>query len=227
MPPDLFVKTDTRVIDVSARKISGRGRSVRIEVSHFFSRVRSYANFYVRHCATTADSCLRAKCSGIRLRIRGDLSERFGEGGKSTHAEKISFPKEQIIALMLTDTSDLTSNNSAWLRNQYVSTPRKTTSPQSQAHRRRAQEGSLSLSLSFRESVLSRQCVYASANTHSRLDLGLQILQQNGWAPECVIPNNVDIDRALPPSSEPKRLNPGYCFRKVERLTWLPGTEHF
>ena len=112
-------------------------------------------------------------------------------------AVQISLPLEDIQAQALTDTDASVGSNTAWMRTQCPRSPKRGKSPAVKSiYASHAKE--------INSSAFLRQGVNTCANTHSWIDVGLQILLCCGWAPECATPNNIGIQKTLPLMDEPR-----------------------
>ena len=78
LPQDLFLKMETHLANVAARRVGGVDRSTRIEALHFLAGTMSYRNMYVMHCAELMDASLRAHRRTICQRLRLELREILG-----------------------------------------------------------------------------------------------------------------------------------------------------
>ena len=64
--------------------------------------------------------------------------------------------------------------------------------------------------------TLFNENTYTFANTSSWLDVGLQILPYNRWAPECSRSCKIDPEKVLPPREGRKYISPGFAFDDEE-----------
>ena len=64
---------------------------------------------------------------------------------------------------------------------------------------------------------------YTFANTHSWLDIGLQVLKKAGWQTECSQPHTGHIERMIPPEESKAGLSMFRTYVAVERMVEKDG----
>ena len=64
---------------------------------------------------------------------------------------------------------------------------------------------------------------FTFAETHSWLEVGLQVLKRAGWWPECSQPHSINIERAVPPDEFVALFFQGRTYEATERIVDFRG----
>ena len=193
LPPDLLRKINTQVVNIAARKVGGLSRSARIESLHYTVGTTTVYNLYVRHCAEFMDACLRAPNSTVNKRLRRELEVYYGVSTFETEDTQIEIPRETICATLGVASLPKNWDHIHWFcrcRKEQPRLPDDMRVPSIYVNN--ADE--------INKSEIRRIQMFCFEQTHSWVDVALQVLHHVQWSPECSNPQELNIPKMLPPS---------------------------
>ena len=192
MPPDLFGRIETNIVNTAARRITVLDRSTRVEVLHFLTATYSFANLYVLHCAEMIDAGLRATGSTTQVRLKRGIAEILGNKQVNVTERSLEIPTD---LLGYSIPKESTWRKTAWFIRQYEQEPKwNNVHDVPSMYVCHAEE--------INNSILQRMSTYHYIESATRIDVGIQICRHLRWAPECSSPQATDIPRASPPKWE-------------------------
>ena len=186
-----FRKLGTRSTNVSARRITGAGRSARLETLHMAPEIWSITNQYLQHVAflmvpaVTATECSRTdRPNGWLQRVYGAVEGFFPE----RRVLQLEGLRRRTVGEGVRDT-DL---GEEWIH----FTPGSLNAPGEEL-----QVESLYYTdpRIFRQHRELRAQTYSFGASASWYTVGLQVLVAAGWRPDCTAPEHVNVGRSAPP----------------------------
>ena len=210
-PDDLINRIDTTIVNTAARRVSRLPLSTRIETLHFLSGTYSYRNMYTQQCAMFVHRARSAHGSAIEGRINDEIGAILKMEGQKT--ELTAHQNDLNYAFMYDPTGLPTEviEKMKWLvylQNKPADMSRIEDIPSTYfAH---APE--------IRRIARRKKATYTFTNTHSWLDVGLQVLKKVGWWPECTQPHKRHIERMIPPDEQAAHLQMFRTYSATERM---------
>ena len=193
LPMDLAAKVDTRIVNISARKMLGVDATIRIESLHFLAGTRSYNNMYIMNCAKMIDACLRAHNSTIKSRLEAELCAVYHIDQLEPEAISISLPSTRNQTEYVSVRRRGLLQKTVWLCVQYKRRPnRPSFPPATSSYLPHAEE--------LVHSLFYTAEVFNYAGSDSWFGVGLQALELMNWSPECSLANYHNVINTLPPN---------------------------
>ena len=216
LPDDLVNRLDTAVINTAARRINGLPLSTRIETLHFLSNTHSMRNMYVQHCALFVRRTLQTPNSTIEARKNREIGALLKKGDSKLEVQAMRTDREKGF---IEDPAGLPADiieRTEWQSVTYTKIP----------------EMSCILDIpsvyfahatEIRKIAARKKKAVAFQETHSLLDVGLQVLKKAGWWPGCTRPQDLNITRLVPPDEFEAHLFLDRTYTKVDRTVEFQG----
>ena len=118
LPDDLFARVDTMILNVSARKITGLGKSARTKSLHVLAGTHTFGNLLYRHCTEFLDSFLHSTGSSVKQDITKELRLLYGVNGLGAKSRGIVLPADTHMRVGISCISDELRRKTAWQRAQ-------------------------------------------------------------------------------------------------------------
>ena len=209
IPDDLMDKLDTQIINVAARRIVGLPITTRVEALHFIAGTHSSRNLYSYHCAVFLHSTLVCHGSGLRGQIQKEICALLRINTLEPQVKEVAVDLERTFLADFSGVPTSILEGIRWIGYQYQTPPNWTEVQKiNSSHFVHAPE--------FRRAAFRRRQTYEFNQTHSWLDVGLQLLRRSGWSPECSQAHTVNIRKALPPDGMSANFFPGGLMSNEE-----------
>ena len=196
---DLVAKIDVHIINVASRRVTGLPIFTRIETLHFVAGTQSYRNMYLRQCAQFIHAVLVSYGSGIQHRLIRELCVIYGVSTLTPTVSPLKIPSEEEEQTSTVSVPSGLVSRIKWMANRYEQRP---------TLRGVAAVGGIYFphAPELRRTVRGYNEFYEFRETHSWIDVGLQVLSHIGWRPECSQAQSGNVLRALPPDQEDMEL---------------------
>ena len=174
----------------------------RIETLHFIAGTKSIRNLFRQHCAQFLHTVLLCQGGDVRRRIIRELCAQLRT--PTLELQVVILPVD-LEASFVADSSGVPTSvleNTRWMTNEYLRVPRWETI-------NTIYSSYVTNSAEMRRTTRGRKETYMFEETHSWIDVGLQVLSQIGWRPECSQPQVTNVPKALPPNCLEAHFFPG------------------
>ena len=192
MPDDLLARIDVHVINTASRRITGLPIFTRIEALHFLAGTQSIRNLYIGHCAAFVHAVLCSHGSGAQGRLRAEVGAIFRVETLEPEVVPLRIGVQEAYLYPPTGLQHELLENMCWMQSTY----RK---PPAWNEVRRIGGIFFPNAAELRRETREYGGFYSFKDTHSWLDVGLQVLQHVGWRPECSLAQELNVPRSLPP----------------------------
>ena len=202
LPDDLMNKLDTRVVNIASRKIAGLPYITRIESLHFIADTQSVRNLYRQHCGQFLHQVLVSTGSGVQRRVSREICAMLGV---LTLEPVVRILPVDIAESFVADSSGTPASvldRTRWMASSYQK-------PYDMTRVKKIESCFHAHAAVLRRTPGDRRGNYLFEDTHSWIDVGLQVLCYVGWRPECSQPQMANIRRLLPPNGLEAHYFPG------------------
>ena len=215
-PDDLINRIDTTIINVAARRISRLPLSTRIETLHFLSGTNSYRNMYIQQCAMFVRRARSAHGSAIERRVNKEIGVILNIDDQITELQVL---RNDLDFAFMYDPTGLPTDaitKTTWLVYQQ-------SKPAKMHQVEEIPSTYFAHAPEIRRIARRKRETYTFANTHSWLDVGLQVLKRAGWWPECSQPHTRHLDRMIPPEESEAHIKTFRTYIATERMVDYNG----
>ena len=182
-------KANTRILNITARRLGGVGRSARIESLHFCMGAQTVDACMFCTAQMSFDCCLRAEGC---LRLYRELVEYYEARGPQTEDGSIEMPLETIGSRPAGEPLPSVRRRTAWFRTGYAD-------PSQEANVENITSPFVAVAAEIEQLLIYQDIAYRFRNTYTRTDVASQELETVSWCPECNGYRQDNLAKRTPP----------------------------